>query len=104
MGWFVMSTSSSAIVLDLKKLSELSSYAHWIPIIRGLHKPYFERNFPEWEWNQIIPVLVKAKILVTYSIDPAHRVLNQSLYIAREIKSVKIIIQDDKTEIEVMKS
>ena len=96
-----MSTSSIAIVLDLKKLSELLSYAHWIPITGGLHRPYFEKNFPGWEWNQIVPLLVKAKILVTHSIDPAHRALNQSLYIAREIESVKISIQDDKTEIEV---
>ena len=104
MGWFVMSTSSSAVVLDLKQLGEISSYAHWIPITRGLHRPYFERNFPGWEWNRIIPVLLKARILVTCSIDPARRALNQSLYIAREIESVKIILQNEKTEIEVRMS
>jgi hypothetical protein len=96
-----MSKSSSAIVLDLKQLGELSSYAHWIPITRGLHRPYFERNFPGWEWNLIIPILVKAKILVTNSKDPANRALNQGLYIAHDVAVVEICIEGGVTEIEV---
>ncbi len=96
-----MSTSSGAIVLGLKQLGELSSYAHWIPITRGLHKPYFERNFPGWEWNQIIPVLVKAKILVIHSKGRAHRALNQGLYIAHDVEVVKICVKGGVTETKV---
>ena len=99
-----MSTSSKAIVLGLKQLGELSSYAHWIPIKRGLHKTYFERNFPGWEWNQIIPVLVKAKILVTHSKGPAHRALNQGLYIAHDVTVVKISVNGGVTAIKVRRN
>ena len=98
-----MSMSSRAIVLDLKQLRMLSSYAHWIPILSGMHREFMAKNYPGWEWNQIIPVLVKAKILVTYSKDPEHRALNQRLCIAREIESVRISLQDGKTKIEVSK-
>jgi hypothetical protein len=68
---------------------------------RGLNKPYLERNFPGWEWNQIIPVLIKKKILVINSKDPRHRALSHGLYIDREISGVRICVRDDKTEIEV---
>ena len=96
-----MSMSSRAIVLDLKQLRMLSSYAHWIPILSGMHREFMAKNYPGWEWNQIIPVLVKAKILVTHSTDPQHRALSQGLHIAREINNVRISWQAGKTSVEV---
>ena len=91
------------LVLSVDDLLKLTSYAHWIPILNGRHQEFMTKNYPGWEWNQIIPVLVKAKILVTYSKDPEHRALNQRLCIAREIESVRISLQDGKTKIEVSK-
>jgi hypothetical protein len=90
-----------SLELSVEDLLSLASYAHWIPMTRGLYKPYLEKNFPEWEWNQIIPNLIKAKILVINSRDPRDRALCHSLYIAREITGVRICIQDEKTEIKV---
>ena len=96
-----MSTSSRAIVLDLKQLRMLSSYAHWIPILNGLHREFMAKNYPGWQWNQIIPVLVEAKILVPHSMDTQHRALCQGLYISREIKNVRISWQSGETNVEV---
>ena len=90
-----------SLELSVEDLLSLASYAHWIPMTRGLYKPYLERNFPGWEWNQIIPVLIKKKILVINSKDPRHRGLSHGLYLAREITGVRICIQDEKTEIVV---
>jgi len=87
--------------LSVEVLLRLSSYAHWIPMTRALYRPYFERNFPGWEWNQIIPILIKVKILVVNSKDPNHRALCHGLYIAREITGVRIWLQDEKNDIEV---
>jgi hypothetical protein len=87
--------------LSVEVLLRLSSYAHWIPMTRALYRPYFERNFPGWEWNQIIPTLIKEKILVINSKDPRRRGLSHRLYISREIAGVRICIKDEKTEIEV---
>ena len=91
----------NSLVLSVEELLSLASYAHWIPMTRGLYKPYLEKNFPGWEWNQIIPNLIKAKILVINSRDPGDRALCHGLYIAREIAGVRIYIKDEKTELEV---
>ena len=93
--------TDKSLVLSVEDLLRLTSYAHWIPMTRGLYKPYLERNFPGWDWNQIIPILIKVKILVIDSKDPRHCPLSNGLYIAREITGVRICIQDKKTEIDV---
>ena len=90
-----------SLELSVDDLLRLASYAHWIPMIRGLYKQYLERNFPGWEWNQIIPVLMKKKILVIDSKDPRHRALSQGLFIDREITRISIWIYTGNTEMEV---
>jgi hypothetical protein len=52
------------LTLDVEALRRVAGYANWIPLIRGLHKDYFAKNFPGWDWNQIIPVLIMKKIIV----------------------------------------
>jgi hypothetical protein len=93
-----------SLELSVEDLLRLTSYAHWIPMTQGLYRPYFEKNFPGWEWNQIIPVLINAKILVVYSKDLSHRALSHGLCIASEINGVRICIWDRRTEVEVMRS
>ena len=93
--------NGKSLELSVEDLLSLASYAHWIPMTRGLYKPYLERNFPGWEWKQIIIVIIKKMILVIDSKDPRHRALSHGLYIAREITGVRICIQDEKTEIDV---
>jgi hypothetical protein len=93
-----------SLELSVQDLMTLTAFAHWIPMTRGLYKPYFDRNFPGWEWNQIIPVLINAKILVVHSNNPQRRALCNGLYLAGEITGVKIHIHDKKTEIEAKRN
>jgi hypothetical protein len=79
----------------------VAGYAHWIPGIRGLYKDHFAKNLPGWEWNQIIPVLIKAKILVRDSKDPAYRSLSQGLYISSDIEGVILWIKHGETEVAI---
>ena len=90
-----------SLELSVDDLLRIASYAHWIPMTRGLYKPYLERNFPGWEWNQIIPLLIKKKILVINSKDPRHRALSHGLYIACEITSLRICTKGGNIKIEV---
>jgi hypothetical protein len=83
--------------LSAQDLMTLTAYAHWIPMTRQLYWPYLEKNFPGWEWNQIIPVLIKAKVLLVDSKDPEDRALSNGLYLAKGITVVRICIEDEKT-------
>ena len=89
--------------LDIEDLRKLSGYAHWIPITRGLYKDFFDKRYPFWEWNQIIPELIKSKVLVPNSSETKHLALSQNLYIARDIQGVSIQIRDGKVEISIKK-
>ena len=81
----------------------VAGYAHWIPGIRGLYKDYFAKNLPGWQWNQIIPVLIKAKILVRDSKDPPYQSLSQGLYISSDIEGVTLWIKDGETEFAIIR-
>jgi hypothetical protein len=85
--------------LSAQDLMTLTAYAHWIPMTRQLYWPYLEKNFPGWEWNQIIPVLIKKKILVMHSKNPGHRHLSQDLYISSDIQYVRLWINNGETEV-----
>ena len=89
------------LFLDIPALRMVAGYAHWIPGIRGLYKEYFERNFPGWEWNQIIPSLIKKGIVKVHTKDPEFQLLSQGLYISREIEAVTLWIRNGKTQIAV---
>jgi hypothetical protein len=71
-------------------------------MIRGLYKEFFSLNYPGWEWNQIIPVLIKAKVLVRDSKDPAYRSLSQGLYISSDIEGVALWIKYGETEFAII--
>ena len=90
-----------SLELSVQDLMTLTAYAHWIPITRELYRPYFESNFPGWEWNQIIPVLISAKILLINSEDPRHRALSQGLFTDREITRIRIWVNSENAEIKV---
>ena len=87
--------------LDIEDLRKLSGYAHWIPITRGLYKDFFDRHYPIWQWNQIIPELIKSKVLVVDSNENKYLALSQNLYISRDIQGVSIQITDGKVEISI---
>jgi len=90
--------------LDIEDLRKLSGYAHWIPITRGLYKDFFDKRYPFWKWNQIIPELIKSKVLVLHSSETKHLVLSQNLYISGDIQGVSIQIRDGKVDISIKKT
>ena len=79
---------NQSLSLDVEALREISGYAHWIPIIRGLYKDFFNRNYPGWEWNHIIPVLIKKGVIKVYSKEIDQRYLAHGLSISKDVESV----------------
>jgi hypothetical protein len=90
------------LFLDVEALRNIAGYAHWIPMIRVLHREYFERNLPGWHWNQIVPVLIRRKVLVINPTDPGYRQLSQGLYISSQITAVLISLEDGITKIDLL--
>jgi hypothetical protein len=91
------------LFLDIQTLETLTGYAHWIPVTRGLYEEYFHRNFPGWQWNQIVPVLIQRKVLIVNSGARSYRALSQGLYISTEIQGISISIEDGRTKIQIQK-
>jgi len=81
---------NQSLTLDVEALGKIAGYAHWIPITRGLYKDFFNRNYPGWEWNHIIPVLINKGIVKVHSKEMDQRNLSQGLSISNEIESVTI--------------
>ena len=92
------------LFLDIEALRMVAGYAHWIPITRGLYKDCFNLNFPGWEWNQIIPVLIQRKVLVLHPTDPGYRQLSQGLYISSDIEGIMLWIKDRESEVAVTRN
>jgi hypothetical protein len=77
------------VVIDIRALEKVCSYAHWIPIFRGLHEPHFFENYPGWDWIDFVPRLKKKGVLVTSQLDSSYVHLRQELYISRSVESVE---------------
>ena len=86
----IQSMSDATLVLDIEALRTITGYAHWIPALRVISQEYINRHYPGWDWNDILPVLVKKGIVKRYSSDPDQRTLSQDVSISKEIESVKI--------------
>ena len=89
--WYeVQAMSTSELRLDVEALTMIAGYAHWIPITQGLHLDFFQENYPGWEWNQIIPALIKNGVLALNSRAPNQRALPQGLSISVSVSSLWI--------------
>ena len=86
----VQGVSETTLVIDIEALRKITGYAHWIPALRGISQEFINRHYPGWEWNDILPVLIKKGIVKRYSSDPDQRKLCYDLSIAHEIESVTI--------------
>jgi hypothetical protein len=93
--------NEASLTLDFDSLQQLAGYAHWIPILRGFHEEFLQQKYPGWEWNQIIPVLIRRRVLVVNSNNPRHQLLSQGLYISHEIETVILWIRNGKMAISV---
>lgn len=87
------------LFLDIAALRIVAGYAHWIPITRGLYKNYFNLNFPGWEWNQIVPLLIKKGIIKVGSKEADQQDLPQGLSISKNVRGV--LIKPSKHQIRV---
>ena len=95
------STNRMTLTLDIEGLRMIAGYAHWIPMIRGLHREFFETKYPGWEWNDVIPVLFNRRIVVPNSGDPNLMKLCQGLSISREITSVTLVKGGGRVKVSV---
>ena len=89
--------TETTLVLDRAALRKITQYAHWMPALRGISGEYITRNYPGWEWNEILPVLIKKGIMKRYSSDPNQHKLFQDLSIADDVRSIVL----EKTGAEV---
>ena len=79
----------SKVIMDLEALESITNYCHYIPITRGLHLEFFAENYPGWDWNDFVPVLLKKGILVRDSQDPKFIKLRQGFYIAKDVAFIE---------------
>ena len=89
------------LTLDIEELRGICNYVNWIPIIRGLHREFFQTEYPGWEWNDVIPVLFNRRIVVPNSEDPNLLKLSQGLSISREITSVTLVRNGGRIKVSV---
>ena len=74
-----------------------------IPGIRGLYKDFFAKNFPGWEWNQIIPVLIKKGIIKVGSKEADQQVLSQGLSISKDMGGVLLMPSKHQIKVAIQK-
>ena len=86
----IQNMSETTLVLDIEALRTITGYAHWIPALRGISQEFINRHYPGWDWNEILPVLVKKGIVKRYSSDSDQRKLSHDLSISHEIESLTI--------------
>jgi len=86
----IQNMSETTLILDIEALRTITGYAHWIPALRGISQEFINRHYPGWDWNEILPVLVKKGIVKRYSNYPDQRKLSHDLSISHEIESLTI--------------
>ena len=95
-------TARSKIIMDIELLTRVTSYAHWIPGIRGLYREFFAEHFPGWDWNDFVPRLLDKKILQFQGEgNPALTQLSQGLFISSDIQAIEFIPQKNGVRVKV---
>jgi hypothetical protein len=81
----------SKVTMNVDQLRDVCAYAHWIPILNGLHLEFFERNYPGWEWNDFVPKLLRKGILRLGAEDLGYTKLKLGLYVAPDVAEIDFI-------------
>ncbi len=79
------------VTMDIPAVRAIANYAHWIPALNGFRQQFFTENYPDWEWNDFVPKLIKKGILVYQSEDPSNIKLSQGLSISRNVKAIEFL-------------
>lgn len=91
MGRAVVEVDRSPVTMNVDQLRDVCAYAHWIPILNGLHLEFFEQNYPGWEWNDFVPRLLHKGILRTRAEDLGYTKLKLGLCVAPEVSAIEFI-------------
>ena len=81
----------SQVTMNVDQLREVCAYAHWIPILNGLHLEFFEQNYPGWKWNDFVPRLLRKGILRVGGEDLGYSKLKLGLYVAPDVAEIDFI-------------
>ena len=81
----------SKVKMNVDQLRDVCAYAHWIPILNGLHLEFFERNYPGWEWNDFVPKLLRKGILRVGAEDLGSTKLKLGLFVAPNVAEIDFI-------------
>ena len=91
MGRAVVEVNRSPVTINVDQLRDVCAYAHWIPILNGLHLEFFTQNYPGWEWNDFVPKLLKKGILRTGVEDLGYTKLKLGLCLAPDVSAIDFI-------------
>ena len=81
----------SPVTLNVDQLRDVCAYAHWIPILNGLHPEFFAQRYPGWEWNDFVPRLLCKEILRVDGEDLGYTKLKLRLCLAPDVSAVDFI-------------
>ena len=81
----------SPVSMNVDQLRDVCAYAHWIPILNGLHLKFFEQNYPGWEWNDFVPRLLRKGILRVGGEELGYTKLKLGLYLAPNVIAIDFI-------------
>lgn len=91
MGRVLDMTFINPLLLSIEEITEISNFAHWIPITRGYHHDHLAEHYPGWEWNDFLPVLHKARLIRTHIDGHACTPLRQGICIRPDVIAVELI-------------
>lgn len=83
-------TRVARLVLTVDEIRDITHYAHWIPIVRGYHHEFIEKRYPGWSWNQLLPVMFRAKILRPHKEGHECVRLRMGICIISKVRNVEI--------------
>lgn len=70
-------------------------------MLNSYYREFFKENFPGWAWNQIIPELLKARVLIRVPKNSNYRELSMGFYINQEVKQVSMFIENSVVKIRI---
>ena len=81
----------SKITMTVDQLRSVCAYAHWLPILNGLHLEFFEQNYPGWEWNDFVPRLLRKGVLRVGGEDLGYVKMHLGLFLAPHVVAIDFI-------------
>ena len=75
------------ITLSVEDLKLLANFAHWIPSIHGYTKEFMKETYPGWDWNDLIPKLLKNGS-ITYNPELGDIKLSQGLWLKAGVSKI----------------